>query len=434
VNTSAKSATPFIHLSGFPMGTLALLIAVTGVLWMTTAHSQKITPPDSEASAAIGPPPAAPTNVEAKDRPKDAGDGIIITWTKSADDGQGLNNVDGYVILRAERLNGPWKVVGRVPAGSEEFVDPPRETQEGVAGVPPIRPRKDYYYKVLASAGSQTHASPVVGPARAYPNWFNWQRTNVLIGAVICSALVLYFIRRAGRGEELYIRPIAGLQSVDDAIGRATEMGRPALFITGLDSISSIATIAAMAILGRIARRAARYDTRMIVPCCDPVVMVAEREIVRQAYLDVGRPEAYNEDDVFFVTDQQFGYVAAVDGIMLREKPAANFFMGGFYAESLILAETGAATGAIQIAGTDSVTQLPFFVTVCDYTLMGEELYAATAYLERDPRLLGSLKGQDWSKVLFAAAIVLGTIATTLIAVHVLPESWLAFLRWFAVE
>lgn len=433
MKTSIKSAT-HLHMSGLSRKIPALLLALAGMLAVTVASGQEVAPTGAEASTAIGPPPAAPTNVIAKDRPKDAGDAIIITWTKSADDGQGRNNVDGYVILRAESPSGPWETVGRVPAGSEKFVDPPRAEQAGVAAAPPIQPRKDYYYKVLASAGSQTHGSPVVGPVRAYPNWFNWQRANVLIGAVICSALVLYFIRRAGRGEELYIRPIAGLQSVDDAIGRATEMGRPALFVTGLDSISSIATIAAMAILGRIARRAARYDTRMIVPCCDPVVMVAEREIVRQAYLDVGRPEAYNEDDVFFVTDQQFGYVAAVDGIMLREKPAANFFMGGFYAESLILAETGAATGAIQIAGTDSVTQLPFFVTVCDYTLMGEELYAATAYLERDPRLLGSLKGQDWSKVLFAAAILLGTIVTTLIAVHVLPESWLAFLHWFAVE
>jgi len=65
---------------------------------------------------------------------------------------------------------------------------------------------------------------------------------------------------------------------------------------------------------------------------------------------------------------------------MLREKPAANFFMGMFYAESLILAETGNRTGAIQIAGTDADTQLPFFITACDYTLMGEELYAASAY------------------------------------------------------
>ena len=96
---------------------------------------------------------------------------------------------------------------------------------------------------------------------------------------------------------------------------------------------------------------------------------------------------------------------------MVRERPAAH--IGYFYAESLLLAETGSTTGAIQIAGTDAYTQLPFFVTTCDYTLMGEELYAASAYLSREPRLLGSLKGQDVGKLVLILGILLGTLLAT---------------------
>ncbi len=87
--------------------------------------------------------------------------------------------------------------------------------------------------------------------------------------------------------------------------------------------------------------------------------------------------------------------------------------MGYFYAESLILAETGAATGAIQIAATDSYTQFPFFITTCDYTLIGEELYAASAYLSREPLLLGSLRAQDIAKGIIITALVLGAALAT---------------------
>ncbi|HUU57219.1 MAG TPA: DUF6754 domain-containing protein, partial [bacterium] len=198
--------------------------------------------------------------------------------------------------------------------------------------------------------------------------------------------------------------------AVEDAIGRATEMGKPILYVTGLGDASDIATIAAMTILAKVARKTAEYETPLIVPCYDPIVMMVEKEMVRQAYTEMGKPDAFDEDSVFFVTQSQFGYVAAVDGIMLREKPATNFYMGAFFAESLILAETGAETGAIQIAGTDRVTQLPFFITACDYTLMGEELYAATAYLGRDPLFLGSLKGQDYSKAVIMLALIIGTV------------------------
>ena len=108
-----------------------------------------------------------------------------------------------------------------------------------------------------------------------------------------------------------------------------------------------------------------------------------------------------------------FAFVAGVNGIMLREKTATNFYMGMFWAEALIMTETGSGTGAIQIAGTDAVTQIPFFITTCDYTLIGEELYAASAYLAREPLMLGTLKGQDYMKLLIIIFIVIGTFLST---------------------
>jgi len=213
-------------------------------------------------------------------------------------------------------------------------------------------------------------------------------------------------------------------------------MGKPILYSTGMGSSTLVDTIAptmaATVLLGQIARLAAEQGTRILVPNIDPLIMSAQREVVRDAYAQAGRPEAYREEDLFFQSNAQFAYAAMVTGIMLRDRPAACFYLGYFEAESLILAETGAVTGAIQIAGTDQVFQLPFFVTACDYTLMGEELYAATAYVSREPRLLGSLKAQDWLKSAVGAAIVFGVVGAML--THVLqlpPESWFPrFSQW----
>ena len=108
-----------------------------------------------------------------------------------------------------------------------------------------------------------------------------------------------------------------------------------------------------------------------------------------------------------------FAFVAGVNGVMIREKTATNFYMGMFFAESLIMTETGSTTGAIQIAGTDAVTQIPFFITTCDYTLIGEELYAASAYLAREPLQLGTLKAVDYTKFIILAFVVIGTLLST---------------------
>ncbi|MBI4713167.1 MAG: hypothetical protein HY762_07710 [Planctomycetes bacterium] len=247
-----------------------------------------------------------------------------------------------------------------------------------------------------------------------FEDWYEVSKTNVLVFVVVFTALILYFIYHAKKGKSFFVRRIAGLEAVEEAVGRATEMGKPILYVPGLSSLDDVATIAAINILGKVAEKTAEYDTKLIVPCRDPLVMTIQQEVVKNAYINKGRPDAFKQDNIFFITDSQFGFVAAVDGIMVREKPATNFYMGMFWAESLLLAETGAATGSIQIAGTDAVAQLPFFIVACDYTLIGEELYAASAYLSREPLLMGSLKGQDYSKFILMILIIIGVICATL--------------------
>ncbi|MBR4821032.1 hypothetical protein IKZ70_04110, partial [bacterium] len=122
---------------------------------------------------------------------------------------------------------------------------------------------------------------------------------------------------------------------------------------------------------------------------------------------------------------------SAVSGIMVREKPAANFLLGNYAAESLIIAEAGASTGAIQIAGTAAISQIPFFIVACDYTLIGEELFAAGAYVSREPLLLGSLKGQDIAKLVIILIMIVAIILATVVSALLLKDGFVYGLSDF---
>jgi len=256
--------------------------------------------------------------------------------------------------------------------------------------------------------------------------WFNTERTNMLVAIILLVLLIVYFIFTAQKGKVYYIRKIAGLAALDDAVGRATEMGKAVLYVPGSQDMDDIQTLAGLSILGHVAEKTAEYDTPIMVPTARSLVMSTAQEVVKEAYLKAGRPDAYKSENVRYLTDDQFGYVAGVDGIMVRERTAANFYMGSFYAESLILAETGHSTGAIQIAGTAMSAQLPFFVAACDYTLIGEELFAASAYLSKEPLQVGSLKGQDMGKLFFLIAIIIGVILETF--------GIKSFTEWFIIK
>jgi len=239
--------------------------------------------------------------------------------------------------------------------------------------------------------------------------FFVAERSVMFWAILIVGGVLIYSTRMAKRGEEIFLRSIPGLKAVEEAVGRSTEMGKPVLYVPGIMDMDQVETVAGVVVLGHVAKMTARYETSLNVPVSRSIVMKAARESCRESYLLEGRPDLFHDDMVHYLTDDQFAYAAGVNGIMLREEPAACLYMGKFYAESLLLAETGNSIGAIQIAGTASPSQIPFFVTACDYTLIGEEFFAASAYLSREPELIGGVKGQDMLKILAITVMIVGT-------------------------
>ncbi len=369
-------------------------------------------------------PLAPPQDLRVFDTPSDGGGSLTVLWSLAPYD----SATTRYQILLSEGTTvadpAAMKVVAEFPS-NQRYVRESKwpwwtrpttgeQHQVTLRNGKGIELKNGNTYSITVAAvlnDDRVIATPV--QATPQPNWLNWNQMNNLLLALLFGGIVFYAISTA-RKREIFLRRIPGLDAVDEAIGRATELGKPILYLTGAHDMSDPSTIAAAVILGRVAKRTAAYGTDLLVPHRDPITMAVCQEITKQAYLEAGKPDLYKDDSNFFITSDQFSYTAAVDGIMLRKKPAANFFMGHYFAEALLLTETGASTGAIQIAGTDSDHQLPFFVTTCDYTLIGEELYAASAYLSREPVQVGTLRGQDIGKALILCVLGVGTVLATL--------------------
>jgi len=411
--------------------------------------------------------PPTPTDVVAEDRPFDAGKALRLTWKDVEDPDRA-----GYYVFRSlldaevARTDRDARVAAAAAAGNEarkatldalvaegiatedasrradeaadraaaetaaawqpsQAAGTTRWTLAGVADpdarsfdVDKVLDGERYLLAVQAfdKQGEKSLLAPIELEVVAAASAIEGKRLPLLLILVLLCGTVLAFILLARGGRPLKIRQIAGLSAVEEAVGRATEMGRSILYINGIQDMDELQTVAGITILGRVSKIAAEYDAKVEVPTSRSLVMTAARETVQASYLAAGRSDNYNPDLIYYVTDEQFGFVAYVSGLMVREKPAACFYMGMFFAESLILAETGNSIGAIQIAGTAAPSQLPFFVAACDYTLIGEEFFAASAYLSGESDQLGSLKGQDMGKLLVGAVLVVGCLLATVAA------------------
>jgi hypothetical protein len=241
-------------------------------------------------------------------------------------------------------------------------------------------------------------------------------KTLSLFWILLTACVVLWRMSAAKNGGPLpTIRKIPALEAIPEVVGRATEMGRPIHFTSGVGRIDdefAPQTIAATQILEHIAKMSAEYNADLVVSVSPTLVFPVQQEAVRTGYALAGKIDQFSEDQVRFQSDQQMAYASAAVAFIQREKAAANIMIGAFYGEFMLIAEAGLQAGAIQIGGTARMYQLPFVAVVCDYMLIGEEMYAGQAYLTRDPAHLGSIQGQDWVKWVVQFALALGAILT----------------------
>jgi len=286
-----------------------------------------------------------------------------------------------------------------------------------------------------SDTGADTLTDAVGVEQNSRDTFFDSEKTAQLAALALFFSLLLFFIKRASAGESFYIRPIEAVSMMNDAVGRATEMGRPVMYAPGLGSLTDPVTVASLNLLSKVAYKGSLLHTKTLVPNYGPLTWPVAQEVVRQAYIKAGKGDEYDPDDVPYFTSRSFTYAAATAGMMVRKKTATNFLIGHFFSESLILAETGAASGALQIGGTDSVEQLPFFITTCDSTMIGEEIFAASVFVSRDPVSVSSIRASDWFKAVVIALLIAGLLVSILLDCGIAQkvgsefENWLLFFR-----
>lgn len=238
------------------------------------------------------------------------------------------------------------------------------------------------------------------------------------VAMVVCLIAVLgpvvYLIRRAKKNiNNFHIRRIPGIDAIDDALGGSIERGRPISFSTGLTSVGPV-LYACLGVLHYVSQRCAKAASQLLVPQNDPEAMAIVENTVREGYRSVGKVSNFAPQDVRFFSEDQFAFASGYIGMMHRENVGGAFLFGRFAAESLILAEAGQQVGAIQVAASATPEQVAFFICTCDYTLIGEELFAASAYLSKEPVQVGSLAGQDLGKLFLFIVVIIGILVATI--------------------
>lgn len=235
---------------------------------------------------------------------------------------------------------------------------------------------------------------------------------NSVVMLLVFCVLVIVSIKQNEKGKKNEIRRLPAIDAIEEAVGRAAEMGKPLHFSTGMGQLlnkDSPQTFAALNILNYTANEAAKRDVQIIYNCAVAHVLPVVQDIITTAYNTHG---ARLDDSYTFryVGDDQRALMAACMGTFERDKPAANILVGALYYETVTITGHAARSEMLQIGGTGRMYNIGYLVAACDYVLIAEELFAVGAYISKNPSEVGGIRGQDLCKV-----FVIGAILVTLL-------------------
>ena len=238
---------------------------------------------------------------------------------------------------------------------------------------------------------------------------------TTLIIIFLSGGLLFLFLRRLGDPDDVNLRPLAGILSLKKQTGLAVETGRHFHITPGRASLAgqgNPTSLAGLSIVEYLADQACQSDVPPVITTGDGTLTVGAQDTLRGAFVGADRLEDFDSDLVRFQAAESnpMAFAAGVTEELRDQSISTNIMVGRFGSEAAIVTEAADRMSFQQILGSDDPLALGVMAPVTDDLLIGEELFAAAAYLHRKPVYLASIQLQDSLRVLVCVGIFLAAI------------------------
>lgn len=241
----------------------------------------------------------------------------------------------------------------------------------------------------------------------------------VLLMAMAVVAATWLYHARARVGHIPQRRPLPSLRVIHAALGRGAETGA-AVHISPAGGTIGRRTTMAETVVGllaaeRVANEAALKGAPILVSSGDAVAHLAMRGILRQSYKYAGRAHDYNPANIQLLAHENAtAYATGVMTLYGRQRLEASQVLGSLGQEFLLFSEEGVVRKVPQVVGTTSLAALPVLILNNQTPLIGEEVFAAEAYLSEQFAPQARLMTQDVLRTALILLIIGGVVYSML--------------------
>lgn len=231
------------------------------------------------------------------------------------------------------------------------------------------------------------------------------------VGLLIFAALLLLGLTFIRRKSPAILRPIEAFERLNRAVGLAVEKGTRLQISLGRGNLFTArggSALAGLAMLRRLSERTSVSDRPPIVTSGDASLAILSQDTLQSGYRAAGAEDQYRFTTGRMTGLSPFSFAAGTLPIAQDESVSANVVIGDLGAESALLAEAADRADADLIAASDNLSAQSVFYATSQDPLIGEELFAAGAYVGAGASHEASLQVQDILRWLVILAILGG--------------------------
>jgi hypothetical protein len=237
------------------------------------------------------------------------------------------------------------------------------------------------------------------------------------IGFLIAFAILLIVRTGTELRWPTTLRTLPQFDELRRAVERTVEAGRRVHLSLGTGTLiggESGPALAGLTALSQTAEVTLESDRPVVVSSGDGAVAAASQDALRGTLGRLGASERFHWTSARMLGPTPFSYVATLPGMLDAEQVSVHVLLGHFGNEGALAADMGARQRSFVLAGSDAVPTQALFIATADQPLIGEETFAAGAYLGARGMHRASLRVQDLLRLILIIAIVLGTLLSTL--------------------
>ena len=230
---------------------------------------------------------------------------------------------------------------------------------------------------------------------------------------ILTAGLIFVFANPRKGAPPRLLRPLAAFKHLRRAIGLAVEDGKRLHISLGKANLLSIfngSTWAGLSAMERIVQLSMVSDRPPVITSGEPVLALLSQDAIKATYRAGNALNQHNPDQARLAGPGGMAYIAGVLPVVRDEQVTAHVFVGHFGPEVGLLIDAADAQNAFTLAASDALPAQAVLYAAAEEVLIGEELFAVSAYLQGGAYPIASLRAQDVLRWLLIGGLIVGAL------------------------